>query len=79
MFRPVKSRGIRGHRIRNMVQQTDAEFATGTVDEYVRYFNYLKTLADLTAMASILAVQVMEHFWGVLGGLMIPDDSGYLG
>ncbi|CAK9817740.1 cAMP-specific 3',5'-cyclic phosphodiesterase [Anthophora plagiata] len=40
-----------------MVQQTDAEFTTGNVDEFARYFNYLKTLTDLTAMASIVAIQ----------------------
>ncbi|KAF3425378.1 hypothetical protein E2986_05938 [Frieseomelitta varia] len=40
-----------------MVQQTDTELTTGNVDEYARYFNYLRTLADLTAMASIVAVQ----------------------
>lgn len=45
-----------------MVQQADAEFATGNLDEYTRYFNYLRTLADLTAMASIIAVQVIGCF-----------------
>lgn len=44
---------------KKMVQQTNTEFAVGNVDEYVRYFNYLRALADLTAMASIIAVQVI--------------------
>lgn len=45
-----------------MVQRatTNGELETGNVDEYesTRYFHYLRTLADLTAMASIVAVQV---------------------
>lgn len=45
---------------RIMVQQMDAEIGTGNVDESARYFNYLRTLADLTAMASIMVVQVIE-------------------
>ncbi|XP_043262122.1 cAMP-specific 3',5'-cyclic phosphodiesterase isoform X11 [Colletes gigas] len=40
-----------------MVQQMDAEYGTGNVDESARYFNYLTTLADLTAMASIVVAQ----------------------
>lgn len=43
-----------------MVQQMDAEFETGNVDESARYFGYLRTLADLTAMASIVVVQVIH-------------------
>ena len=45
-----------------MVQRTDTELTTANVDEYARYFNYLRTLADLTAMASIVAVQVIFRF-----------------
>ncbi|KAF7396258.1 hypothetical protein HZH66_007120 [Vespula vulgaris] len=43
-----------------MVQRaTNGELETSNVDEYesTRYFHYLRTLADLTAMASIVAVQ----------------------
>lgn len=47
---------------KKMVQQTNTEFAVGNVDEYVRYFNYLRALADITAMASIIAVQVISYF-----------------
>lgn len=39
-------------------QETNREVQTGTVEETSRYFHYLRTLADITAMASIMAVQV---------------------
>lgn len=42
-----------------MVQMTSAEVETEKMDESARYFNYLRTLADLTALASIMAVQVI--------------------
>jgi hypothetical protein len=42
-------------------QTTNGEVETGNVDESARYFNYLRTLADLTAIASIVAVQVMSR------------------
>lgn len=43
-----------------MVRQiTNGEVETSNMDEFARYFNYLKTLADLTAIASIMAVQVI--------------------
>lgn len=58
---------VEGERRRGkMVQQAGAEFATGNLDEYTRYFNYLRTLADLTAMASIVAVQVIGRFEEIL-------------
>ncbi|KOX73490.1 cAMP-specific 3',5'-cyclic phosphodiesterase [Melipona quadrifasciata] len=44
-------------RFGKMVQQSDTELTAGNVNEYARYFNYLRSLADLTAMASIVAVQ----------------------
>lgn len=47
---------------RTMVQQTNGEVKTGNVDESARYLNYLRTLADLTAIASIMAVQVISMF-----------------
>ena len=53
-----------------MVQQMDAEIGTGNVDESARYFNYLRTLADLTAMASIMVVQVIE-FSNLCGQIFI--------
>ncbi|KYN10758.1 PREDICTED: cAMP-specific 3',5'-cyclic phosphodiesterase isoform X11 [Trachymyrmex cornetzi] len=40
-----------------MVHMTSGEVETDKMDESVRYFNYLRTLADLTALASIMAVQ----------------------
>lgn len=58
VFMLLRSRDYSRTNARNMVQQTDAEFTTGNVDDLARYFNYLRTLADLTAMASIVAVQV---------------------
>lgn len=57
-----KKREREKERRGKMVQQAGAEFATGNLDEYTRYFNYLRTLADLTAMASIVAVQVIGRF-----------------
>lgn len=45
-----------------MVRQANGEVETGNVDESARYFNYLRTLADLTAIASIMAVQVIFIF-----------------
>ncbi len=42
-----------------MVHMTSGEVETDKMDESVRYFNYLRTLADLTALASIMAVQVI--------------------
>lgn len=50
---------------RTMVRQANGEVETGNVDESSRYFSYLRTLADLTAIASIMAVQVIERlcFW----------------
>lgn len=46
-----------------MVRQANGgEVETGNVDESSRYFSYLRTLADLTAIASIMAVQVIEGF-----------------
>lgn len=60
---PVECRGyLLPERRGKMVQQAGAEFATGNLDEYTRYFNYLRTLADFTAMASIVAVQVIGCF-----------------
>lgn len=47
---------------RTMVQQANGEVETGNVEESSRYFSYLRTLADLTAIASIMAVQVIAKF-----------------
>lgn len=56
-----------------MVRQTaNGEVETGNVDESARYFNYLRTLADLTAIASIMAVQVI---WGLC--ITRPDLTTY--
>lgn len=41
-------------------QTTNGEMKTGSMDKSARYFNYLRTLADLTAIASIMAVQVIS-------------------
>jgi len=38
---------------------TTGEVETGKMDDFARYFNYLKTLADLTALASIMAAKVI--------------------
>lgn len=43
-----------------MVHQMGTEFGPGNVGEAARYFSYLRTLADLTAMASLVVVQVIE-------------------
>lgn len=61
-----------------MVQMTSAEVETEKMDESARYFNYLRTLADLTALASIMAVQVI---WGLclnLGLIGMTYPSGLL-
>lgn len=57
--------------IRAMMPQ-NGEVEMDAVDESVRYFNYLRTLADLTAIASILAVQVI---WKIMFDLVAVDAS----
>lgn len=42
-----------------MPQTTKGEVKTSNMNKSARYFNYLRTLADLTAIASIMAVQVI--------------------
>lgn len=59
---PLASRETAAERTGTMVRQTTngGEVETGNVDESARYFDYLRTLADLTAIASIMAVQVIS-------------------
>lgn len=43
-----------------MVRQATSRVETGNMEESTRYMNYLRTLADLAAMAGIVAVQVKQ-------------------
>lgn len=51
--------GPQSEQTGTMVHMTSGEVETDKMDESARYFNYLRTLADLTALASIMAVQVI--------------------
>lgn len=46
-----------------MPQTTNGEMKTNNMNKSARYFNYLTTLADLTAIASIMAVQVISRLF----------------